>query len=217
MTHFMHFRGHRLRSFLDARLQDLNNATCRREDPSQKFIPSARLDDIWTTVRLEEFVELARPGFERRLIPEVRDKLLRTLSILVYISWPDWHLFGATFLHHRNLHGMQSRLDDRIPYYNLDSLRAFLDDICADRFLAERWTFFPIVLEEGKTQEYSRDWRLPFVNPHPHTIGSGGYGLVTEEEIAEQQFLASSVLPRAPYQVSLPFRGPDTLLTWTEG
>jgi hypothetical protein len=217
MIPFIHSRGHRLRSFLDARLQDLNNATCRREDPSQKFIPSARLDDIWTTARLEEFVELARPGFERSLIPEVRDKLLRTLSILVYMSWSDWYLFGDTFLHHRNLHGMQSRLDDRIPYYNLDSLRAFLDDTCADRFLAERWTFFPIVLEEGKTQQYSRDWRLPFVNPHPHTIGSGGYGLVTEEEIAEQQFLASSVLPRAPYQVSRPFRWPDTLLTWSEG
>lgn len=189
--------------FLDARLHDLDEAICKKNKPSEKFVPYASLEAIWTDARLDEFVQLIRPGFDRDLIPFVKGNLLRTLSILVYISWTDkeWELFGAIFLH-RDEHGVRDRLDNRIPYYTLESLSQFLRPIHADRFNFERWTFYPIVLEEGRTQHFSKDWRLPFINPEPSIIGVGGYGQVTKEVIASRQFIACSVLPRALYQVT---------------
>lgn len=192
--------------FLDDRLRDIDQATYKKNKPSEKFVPYAALEAIWTDLRLEEFVYLIHPGFDRNLIPFVRENLLRTLSILVYISWglKDWELFGAIFLHHRNGRGMRDRLDDRIPHYTLGALTEFLDPIFAGRFLSERWTFYPIVLEEGKSQQFPGDWRLPFVNPESTTIGSGGYGQVTKEIVAKRQLVMhshSAALPRALYQV----------------
>ena len=191
-------------NFLEDRLHDIDQATCKKNKPSEKFVPYSALEAIWTHSRLEEFVHLIHPGFDRDLIPFVRENLLRTISILVYISWglKEWERFGAIFLHRRNGRGMRDRLDDRIPHYTLGALTEFLDPICAGRFLSERWTFYPIVLEEGKAQQFSSDWRLPFVNSESTTIGSGGYGQVTKEVVAKRQFVAHSALPRSLYQVS---------------
>lgn len=200
-SNIFHSRKAQAKSFLADRLQDLYQATYKRDKPSEKFVPYACLEDIWTDARLEKFVHLVHPGFDRVLIPLVKESLLRTLSILVYISWPDWPLFGAIFVHHRNAYGERDRLDDRVTRYTLETLTVFLNPICADRFLAERWTFCPIVLEEGKTQQFSGDWRLPFVNSEPIPIGSGGYGQVTKEIIASRQFVAFAA-PRALYQVN---------------
>ena len=200
---FLPSRRGSLVKFLDDRQHDIDQATCKRNRPSEKFVPYASLEAIWADSRLEEFVHLAHPGFDRNQIPFVRGNLLRTLSILVYISWglKDWELFGAIFLHHRNDRGMLDRLDDRIPQYTLGALMEFLEPICAGRFLSERWTFYPIVLEEGKAQHFSHDWRLPFVNPESTPIGSGGYGQVTKEVVAKRQFVVHSVVPGALYQV----------------
>lgn len=197
------FRSHKrqAKTFLADRLQDLYQATYKRDRPSEKFVPYACLEDIWTDVRLGKFIDLFRPGFDRVLIPLVKESLLRTLSILVYINWPDWSLFGPIFVHHRNARGERDRLDDHLHRYTLEALNVFLDPIRADHFLAERWTFCPIVLEEGTTQHFSSDWRLPFVNPEPTPIGSGGYGQVTKEVIASRQFVAFAA-PRALYQVN---------------
>lgn len=194
-------RASRVDLFVAARFRDLDEATYKKDKASEKFVPYAALERIWTDARLEEFVDLSRPGFDRTLIPFVKENLLRTLSILVYISWPDWPSFGSIFVHHRNVHGDRDRLDDRIPRYDRDILCTFLDRMWANRFLAERWTFFPIVLEEGRMQYFPGDWRLPFVNPQPIPIGSGGYGEVTKEVIASRQFVAFSALTRAPHQV----------------
>lgn len=199
-------RPSRIDQFVTDRFRDLDEATYKKDKASEKFVPYAALERIWTDVRLEEFIDLFRPGFDRTQIPIVKENLLRTLSILVYISWPEWQSFGSTFLHHRNAKGDRDRLDDRIPYYDRDTLSTFLDLMWANRFLDERWIFFPIVLEEGQIQRFHRDWRLPFVNPQPIPIGSGGYGQVTKEIIASRQFVAYSALTRAPFQVRQCYR-----------
>ncbi|RJE24917.1 hypothetical protein PHISCL_02749 [Aspergillus sclerotialis] len=199
-------RGPLVSSFFGDLLHEIDQATCRKNRPSEKFVPYAALEAIWTESRLEEFVHLIHPGFDRDLIPFVRENLLRTLSILVSISWglKEWELFGVIFLHRRNERGVRDRLDDRIPNYTLGALTEFLDPIYAGRFLSERWTFYPIVLEEGKTQHFSGDWRLPFVNEESIKIGSGGYGQVTKEVVAKRQFVVDSALPRSVYQVKWP-------------
>lgn len=183
--------------FLEALRKDLSDAICKNNKPSEKFITSASLEGIWTDTRLEEFVYLIKPGFDRDQIPFVKKNLLRTLSILAYIRWTEkWELFGTIFLHRKD------RLDDRIPYYTLDTLKEFLSPIDASLFNSERWTFYPILLEEGKSHEFSGDWRLPFINPESSPIAIGGYGQVTQELIASRQFIASSSLCRARNQVT---------------
>lgn len=190
-------RRQSLVKFLDVLRKDLNEAICKNNKPSEKFITYASLEDIWTDNRLGEFVYLVRPGFDRDQIPFVKKKLLRTLSILVYIRWTEkWELFGSIFLHRND------RLDDRIPYYTLDTLNEFLSPIDASLFNSERWTFYPILLEEGKSHEFSGDWRLPFINPESSPIAIGGYGQVTKELIASRQFVACSSLCLAPNQVA---------------
>lgn len=191
-----------LTGFLDARQQELGKAVVKKDRSSEKFVPYASLEAIWSGPRLREFVDLIRPGFDHHRVRFVKENLLRTLSILVYIGWPYWESFAVVFLHHRDSHGKLDRLDDRIPHYTSEALCAFLGDFHAERFLTERCTFCPIDLEEGKAIYFNGDWRLPFV-AESEQIGAGGYGQVTKEVIAKRHFIASAAHGPVPNEVRL--------------
>ncbi|KAI9040381.1 uncharacterized protein KD926_008338 [Aspergillus affinis] len=152
------------------------------QTPPQMFISRGALREIWSQSRLETFIDLFAPGFDKSSIAEVQERYVQTLSILVWIRWEDWANFGAIFL-------QQNRADCDIPTYDLPGLQDpnFLGHMWAIHFYNGRYIFCPIDILEGQNIERSEGWRLPFLDGGGK-IGGGGFGVVDQETIARGHF-----------------------------
>jgi hypothetical protein len=163
----------------------------RRDSPGEKFITLDSLNELWKD-QLSEFVGVVKPGFGLEQIPFVRDNLLKTVCILVYLSWNDWPRFGEIFQMGK---GVSNRVDDRITEYTLAELEdpSFLWKPWGQRFHEQRFTFSPIELIEEETVSKSKEWRLPFRATERMKLGAGSSGEVIKEHIAPGQLWRRSV------------------------
>ncbi|PYH93162.1 hypothetical protein BO71DRAFT_450966 [Aspergillus ellipticus CBS 707.79] len=175
----------------------LVNAMQNKDIPSEKFAPRERLMTIWSQELLKEFIRLQKPGFREDSIHIIQRDFLQTISILCYIGWPEWSRFGKIFLEHFDGDGRMDRRDANIGKFELKHLEhhSFLGSPWAERFLSDQYIFCPIVLKEGESLSFSREWRLPFINTKSKRIRQGGYGDVTEETIPGAQYQSLYGLP----------------------
>ena len=169
--------------------QKLHVCAFMKDSPNQKFITRHSLRDIWTFDLLAKFfddhsVDLGALGVET-----VREKLLKTLSILVLIQWPNWTRFASIFLHHTDEEGKNDRLDDYLPHSN-QKISAIFGPLDCSEFIARQYEICPITIREGEHCVFSEDERLPFINLNEKIIGVGGYGDVFEEVIAPGQYIS---------------------------
>ncbi|KAL4802306.1 kinase-like domain-containing protein [Aspergillus unguis] len=151
----------------------LHEEMVRQDDHSKTFISLESLRKIWTEKRLKGFAHLYR-AFPDAEITYIRKNLLQTLSILVDIKWDRWGQFQRIFLQH------DRRTDADIPQYDGSMLERFLG-IETQSFLALRYIYCPVDIEEGKGRTLGPGWRLPSLSTEE--IGEGGYGSVTKELI----------------------------------
>ncbi|PLB46432.1 hypothetical protein P170DRAFT_465953 [Aspergillus steynii IBT 23096] len=154
----------------------------KRGSSLEKFISRGSLQDIWSEDRLQGFIDLLAPGFNKNSIPDIRGHYIQTLSILVWIRWSDWSRFGSVFFR-------QGRADCNIPTYTLEILEepSFLGPQWADSFFAEQYVFCPVDIVEGENIVQSEEWRLPFLDGAGRPR-SGGFGEVVKESIARGHF-----------------------------
>lgn len=169
-------------------LDKIKEAIQNKDESLQKFISQKSMRKIWTEGRLTQFFQILQPGYDSESILFAEDNLLSTLSILVAIRWPRWSAFWDLFFDSKDGSGKENHLDGSIPYpLSTLSDAAFLGE-WAEEFQNIQHIFIPIVIERGQIQEYSKEYRLPFINQERKEIGVGAFGKVTKEVIASHQF-----------------------------
>jgi hypothetical protein len=156
--------------------------------PGPTFISGDRLEHIWEDKDLRQFaVRLGIGDWEF-----IRQNLLKTISILVYIGWRDYSRVKEIFSH-KNAAGQLDRVDSNLPYTNIDKLRdsTFLSNsLIANHFYQNQYAFVPIQIEEGEDREYPRDSRLPFIR-ESEEWRTGSYGTVTKVVVAKKMYKTS--------------------------
>ena len=181
----------RAQSFEDLRDEikgELDAATKRKDNAQAKFILFSDLESIWTKHgRLRKF--FSRSNWERQHWSQIRDKLLKVVSILVYIKWNKWDTFKDTFFHHKDADGKHDRLDEHLPFESLSGLEepSFLG-VYGQNFHADQYVFLPVTITQGEVHEWSKEHRLPFLESH--WLGEGASAKVYKETIARCHFKA---------------------------
>ncbi|RAL04452.1 protein kinase family protein [Aspergillus ibericus CBS 121593] len=189
----------------DKILIDLASAMQNKATPSETFIARESLAAIWSQEILKDFIRLKKPGFRDDDIEVIREDFLQIISLLCYIGWPNWAYFGRIFLAHYGLDGRRDRTDAKIGKFQLGDLEsdAFLGRPWAHKFLSDQYIFSPIVLREGESLDFSREWRLPFINEESNEIRQGGYGSVTEETIPRGYYRGPhGILSNTPVRIA---------------
>ena len=186
-----------LRDLDDKILINLVGAMQNKATPSETFVARERLAAVWTQELLKDFIRLKKPGFRDDDFDVIQRDFLQIISILCYIGWPDWTQFGRIFLGHYGTDGERDRTDASIGKFKLEDLEnaAFLGSPWAHKFLSDQYIFSPIILREGESLEFGREWRLPFINEESNEIRQGGYGSVTKEIIPGGYYRRSHGLP----------------------
>ncbi|KAJ6132700.1 hypothetical protein N7471_007915 [Penicillium samsonianum] len=151
-------------------------------------------------------------------IAEAQHGLLRAISILTGIvprDWSGWSRFSEIFFPPNDADAKRRR-DINIPKFTKEELEDefFLGDTnLASHFVAHRWIYFPIVLNETKQDSYEKNHRLPLLLPlfqEDHVRRQGGYGVVTKEIIPPHHIILGVMSdhlgipgPEAPYRFEL--------------
>lgn len=179
-------KAHSIEDLLDEIKGELDAATKRKDNAQAKFILRSDLEAIWTKhSRLKKFFSRSEWGKQHWL--EIRDRLLRVVSILVYIKWNKWDTFKDTFFHHKDAYGKHDRLDDHLPFASLSKLEepSFLG-VYGQNFHADQYVFLPVTIEQGEVHRWSKERRLPFLESH--WLGEGASANVYKETIARCYF-----------------------------
>ncbi|KAJ5794876.1 hypothetical protein N7457_001475 [Penicillium paradoxum] len=165
--------------------QNLQDSIYHRQTATNAFISFASIQEIWAGDRLERFSHNHQLGLDQAQIKTAKDKLLKIISILVGIGWPDWPRFKTIFFPSEP-HIASYRRDENIRSFDIAELEdaSFLGkNAWATNFARERWTYCPVVLDHHTYEEYSKEQRLPLVPVTSERPREGGYGVVTKEEI----------------------------------
>lgn len=118
----------------------------------------------------------------------IRQYLFKVLSILVYIEWIDLPNFDREFVSHVDGNGRWDRQDKDLPldiqtignYHNANTL--------ARDFRRDQYKFIPIIIKEGRDEDYPTEkYVLPFCNG-AKVIGEGSFFKVYETTIPCGQF-----------------------------
>lgn len=195
----------------------LKEATYHYDTP-EAFIPYARVQEVWAGDLLEHFLMNHDPTMGTSKIAEAQLGLLRAISILTGIvprDWSGWSRFSEIFFPPNDADAKRRR-DINIPKFTKEELEDefFLGDTnLASHFVAHRWIYFPIVLNETKRDSYEKNHRLPLFLPlfqEDHVRRQGGYGVVTKEIIPPHHIILGVMSdylgipgPEAPHRVSL--------------
>ena len=180
--------------FTDIR-EEIYRGMDQRDDKDSRFITKPQLEKIWTQERLEAFCRMIEPNTSEEDIEttmiRLKEDLLRTLSILVVISWNGWLRFPDVFFNTRKSTG--ERVDTEIETCEKEILQhsGYLgSEHWAREFIDRRNEFFPITIEYKDIKEYDIGRRLPFVLPRSSVkaLGAGASGTVTKEDIAMGQY-----------------------------
>ena len=165
-------------------LESLTERTHNLDSPAERFISQTSLKEVWTSDNLRKFLNILNRETDPQIIHYVRSNLIKTLSILVIIKWDQWTRFSKIFLEDRNGRG-----DDALPFtFSALEDESFFGKSFAQEFFNMQYTFLPIIIEQGENQIYSRSRPLPFIKSKRRQIAVGGYGVVTKEVIARDQF-----------------------------
>ncbi|KAI1324199.1 kinase-like domain-containing protein [Xylariaceae sp. FL0255] len=153
---------------------------------TRPFISNVALQSIWNKdSRLERFMDSAFGVVESRKIRIVREQLLKTLSLLVYIEPREsgrwWRTVKSVWID--NL-GDSAHMDQWLAAHTTERLKQWLQ--CTEwtnRFLQSRDIFTAIVVSEGMTYDLrERPGRAPYMEKS-RILGEGRNGNVIEREI----------------------------------
>lgn len=185
-------------------LDKLANATHQGDTSSLAFIPYANLKDIWTDARLVKFLDHQQIELDEDQIKTAKEDLLRTISILLDVGWRDWWRFKDIFFP-ADSYLARRRRDTNVLSFERSELEepSFLggDSRLVQKFLRERWIYFPLEVKQGSRTVVDKESRLPFIH-EPVLCGRGSYGEVTKEVIARGQYM----IPAGDSFVHLPVR-----------
>ena len=144
----------------------------REQHTAHMFICKHDLDLLWAEYPLRNIF----PKFTPDEIEATRDNYIRVLSILIYVGWADLRSrFRPVFLREKG------RDDTHLPFSDVTFLGT-----SGQVFSSHQYAFTPTIIEEHNEkhiQEISIEYRLPFIG-EPKNMRVGGYGSVTEREIA---------------------------------
>ena len=154
----------------------------------EPFICDYDLRSIWGDNRIQKLVSHIAPEQKSDVVCQ---RLLKVVSILVFIGWDRWTDFEAIFLPKDKNEEQYDWIDAKLPFSDCSFLSSSLDGY---RFSTEQYIFLPIRIDQGKSQEVSSKWRLPFVDSSD-VVGRGGFGEVTRCKIAPGQFLDDAEPP----------------------
>ena len=160
----------------------------------EPFICDYDLHSIWGDNRIQKLISHIAPG---RNIDVVCQRLLKVVSILVFIGWDSWEEFETIFLPKAKNEEQYDRLDAKLPFVDCSFLGS---SRYGYRFSTDQYIFLPIRIDQGQSQEVSSKWRLPFVDSSD-VVGRGGFGEVTRCKIAPGQFLDDAEPPRLNTEV----------------
>ena len=150
----------------------------QHQNESLKFICEHELRDIWAGFSIGAVFSTASWTPSESQI--IRADLLKVLSILILINWPELdELFRPVFFDRVN-HGMK---DASLPF-PIEAMEGLENS--KYMFFQEQYAFIPAVIEEHDEafiQEIQPKIRLPF-REKSLEIGTGGYGEVRKVEIA---------------------------------
>ena len=148
------------------------------ENESSKFICEHELKDVWAGFSIEAVFSSA--SWTPRESQMIRKDLLKILSILILINWPDLDEQFRPVFFDRLEYGMK---DESLPF-SIEAVEGLENS--RYMFFQEQYTFIPAVIEEHDEafiQEIHPKIRLPF-RERSLEIGTGGYGEVRKVEIA---------------------------------
>ena len=183
-----------LLSEVETLFNDLVNQRDQRARGQEPFICYYELRSIWGDNRIQKLVSHIAP---ERKSDVVYQKLLRVVSILVFIGWDRWTTdFETIFLAKDKTEEQYDWLDAKLPFADF----SFLPSRYRYHFSINQYIFLPIRIEQGKNQEVSSERRLPFVDSSD-VVGRGGFGEVTRCKIAPGQFLDDAEPPRLNTEV----------------
>ncbi|KAH7403385.1 kinase-like domain-containing protein [Cadophora sp. MPI-SDFR-AT-0126] len=183
--------------FFEMIRDEIHEGTEQGRNPDVRFITKRTLSKIWTISCLERLCRICRmtdpDGISvNETVRHLKEQLLRTISILVHINWPHWDRFRRIFFDRRYSNDVL-RIDKNIKGYTQAQLEAegFLaKPRYAIEFLRVRDSFFPILIKNGMVKIFRKGRILPFIKQGNDSVelGSGGFGTVTKEIIAKNQF-----------------------------
>lgn len=143
------------------------------------FICEADLGQIWSKKEIKKVLDYSRGGdFDL-----VKNKLLKTLSILILIDVPDLTKALESLCLQPSL-----RLTDRQLPFSKQDLDC-LGTQKSDQFYEKQFLFCPIVIEnrpEAGVIYSDKRCPFPFMEDRSARVGSGGYGSVHRNKIAPQ-------------------------------
>ena len=180
--------------------KDFTDILSKRDGGQDSCICGDDLRSVWEGNRIQRLLSHI---VSKQDCDFVRQKLLKIISILVFINWDHWSEFGTTFLRHTNDDDQHDRLDADLPFKDCSFLDSF--QIPFSKF---QYIFSPVIIEQGGTKEVSSEERLPFIRSSD-IVGPGGFGEVTRCVIAQGYFLDASE-PRR-YNVEVCSYGPQSL------
>ncbi|KAJ0425052.1 hypothetical protein BJY00DRAFT_308937 [Aspergillus carlsbadensis] len=161
--------------------------------PAREFITHLTLNNYWTEEKLRAATTAVGLVLVESQIQEVKDHLLRTLSILVLIGWDNWARFPDLFLRGEN--SLLGSKDDAVMELTHAKLEAGLgSNSSAWAFASSVCAFTPVVIEFRKMKQLELNsgsrggFRLPFLVDQVLKLGSGAGGTVFRETIAPGGF-----------------------------
>jgi hypothetical protein len=145
----------------------------------------------------------------------VRSKLIKVLSILVFIGWNSWKDFTSLFIRHVDSHGKPDRTDNHLPF-----TASFLGSL-EPNFRTAQYIFIPAIIKQDdpardRVLKFPREYRMPFIRTE--SIRQGAHGSVTKECIAPGYFQnMSGDANRTVREVTSPSRGRSNRFTRVDG
>jgi hypothetical protein len=114
----------------------------------------------------------------------VQSRLMRILSLLVFVNFTDWRTFKSFYLY-----GRSEIADENLPITDACSLDGCFphDPAFRDQFMEKQYMFVPIKITEDDDgvnlqSRWTEHYRLPSILSQ--VMGSGTSGIVTKELIA---------------------------------
>lgn len=160
------------------------------DDSTKSFVTDDQMYSIWDLVLTGHAYDWEKRDDPESLLPHDistwGNKLLKVVSILVYIQWGKWSDFRSIFLDEVGC-PRKDRADAALPF-SLEAMEMSEFLGCyANLFNNNQYLFLPILIKEGRDQVFDHNYRLPIIW-ESKDCATGSYGEVSQVWVARGQF-----------------------------
>jgi hypothetical protein len=165
------------------KIQGKIDEAMKNRDTNYSFVCKSDIEQLWHFDDDIRVIFPTTPTWTEHELAKIRENFILTISILVYINWPETQDFRSRFFHFNE--GGKQRTDNQLPYPIKNDL-SFLGG-CQSMFFDMQWRFKPVIIEQHRKahlQVVNPLARLPFVEEKKRIIGCGGFGKVHKVRVA---------------------------------